>query len=101
MASSYENPKSIFEDFFRIKYAGSSNYRGSVFLLPEFTPSVCLLAFEFTLGVCLLACLPGVGGVNSWLNIIEFSEFSVCSVAKKNPCFQPKTLIPKHKNQIF
>jgi len=32
-------------DFFRIKSAGSSNYRGSVFLLPEFTPGVCLLAF--------------------------------------------------------
>ena len=30
---------------FRNKRAGSSNYRGSVFLLPEFTPGVCLLAF--------------------------------------------------------
>ncbi len=45
MASSYENHEPIFEDFFRIKSAGSSNYRGSVFLLPEFTPGVCLLAF--------------------------------------------------------
>ncbi len=44
-ASSYENPESPIVDFFRIKCAGSSNYRGSVFLLPEFTPSVCLLAF--------------------------------------------------------
>ncbi len=39
------NRESKIEDFFRIKYAGSSNYRGSVFLLPEFTPGVCLLAF--------------------------------------------------------
>ena len=46
--SSYENHEPIFEIFFRIKSAGSSNYRGSVFLLPEFTPSVCLLV-----------CLPG------------------------------------------
>jgi len=45
VASSYENHESIFEDFFRIKSAGSPNYRGSVFLLPEFTPAVCLLAF--------------------------------------------------------
>ncbi len=44
-ASSYENNESRIEVFFRIKRAGSSNYRGSVFLLPEFTPSVCLLAF--------------------------------------------------------
>ncbi|GAI46983.1 unnamed protein product, partial [marine sediment metagenome] len=28
----YENPESRIEDFFRIKNAGSSNYRGSVFL---------------------------------------------------------------------
>ncbi len=32
--SSYENHKSIFEDFFRIKHAGSSNYRGDCFSLP-------------------------------------------------------------------
>ncbi len=32
MASSYKNPELIFEDFFRIKSADSSNYRGSVFL---------------------------------------------------------------------
>jgi hypothetical protein len=48
--------------YFRIKRAGSSNYRGSVFLLPEFTPSVCLLAFEFTLDVSSLAFLSGAGG---------------------------------------
>ncbi len=35
--------------------------------------------------------------VNSWLNIIEFSVFSVFSVAKN----QSKTLIPPSKNQIF
>ncbi len=61
MTSSYENPEPIFEDFFRIKRAATSNYRGSVFLLPEFTPSVCSLAFEFTLGVCSPAFLPGAG----------------------------------------
>jgi len=31
VASSYENPEPIFEDFFRIKRAGSSNYRGATF----------------------------------------------------------------------
>jgi hypothetical protein len=31
--------------YFRIKSAATSNYRGSVFLLAEFTPSVCSLAF--------------------------------------------------------
>ena len=30
-ASSYENHEPIFEDFFRIKSAGSSNYRGATF----------------------------------------------------------------------
>jgi hypothetical protein len=30
-ASSYENPESRIEDFFRIKSAGSSNYRGATF----------------------------------------------------------------------
>jgi len=29
--SSYENPESRIEDFFRIKSAGSSNYRGASF----------------------------------------------------------------------
>jgi len=31
LRSSYENHESIFEDFFRIKIAGSSNYRGATF----------------------------------------------------------------------
>ncbi len=61
--------------YFRIKRAGSSNYRGSVFYslnLPEFIPgctytallpgSVCLLAFEFTLDVSSLVFLSGAGG---------------------------------------
>jgi len=34
---------------------------------------------------------------NPQLNIIEFSESSVCSVAK----YQSKTLTPKNKNKIF
>ncbi len=60
--TSYSDYVVVGKDFFRIKRAATSNYRGSVFLIPEFTPSVCSLALEFTLGVCLLACLPGAGG---------------------------------------
>ncbi len=62
MASSYENPEPIFEDFFRIKSAGSSNYRGSVFLLPEFTrvyPRVYL--HGSSAGECVLTCLSAGG----------------------------------------
>ena len=32
LTSSYENPESRIEDYFRIKSAGSSNYRGATFL---------------------------------------------------------------------
>ncbi len=42
---SYSDYVVVGKDVFRIKSADSSNYRGSVFLLPEFTPGVCLLAF--------------------------------------------------------
>ncbi len=57
LTSSYENPESRFEDFFRIKSAGSSNYRRSVFLLPEFTrvyPRVYL--HGSSAGECVLTC---------------------------------------------
>ena len=57
LTSSYENPESEIEDFFRIKSAGSSNYRGSVFLLPEFTrvyPRVYL--HGSSAGECVLTC---------------------------------------------
>ena len=55
--STYDNLESIFEYFFRIKSAGSSNYRGSVFLLPEFTrvyPRVYL--HGSSAGECVLTC---------------------------------------------
>jgi len=61
-ASSYENPESPIEDFFHIKSAGSSNYRGSVFLLPEFTrvyPRVYL--HGSSAGECVLTCFSAGG----------------------------------------
>jgi len=47
---------------FRIKHAGSSNYRGSVFLLPEFTrvyPRVYL--HGSSAGECVLTCFSAGG----------------------------------------
>ena len=61
--SSYENNESIFEDFFHIKSAGSSNYRGSVFYslsLPEFIPGCTYTALLPGNLANLLLSLPSV-----------------------------------------
>ncbi len=55
MASSYENLESRFEYFFRIKCAGSSNYRGSVFFpLRGVVLNFCNLDFDIVSDLELL-----------------------------------------------
>ena len=85
--SSYSIHESRIEDFFRIKSAGSSNYRGSVFLLPEFTrvyPRVYL--HGSSAGECVLTCF-SAGGCFFRLRLKAASYLRAYKApAGPNPC---------------